>query len=113
MDIDRNNRQYLNEVWKRVRLQEYERNQIKKVEERNKTLRKMELKLFCKVFGSLSLMSFIFYLILGLNSVGFAICVSAYLIGAQIYDYLNFNEAKRRSHSENSNQRIDKRLWNI
>jgi hypothetical protein len=96
-----NNREYLNEVWKRVRVHDYDRFQLEKIKENKKLSRQIEIKLSCLVFGSLSFISLILYFILGISIELLIICIPIFLIGAQIYEYLSFNETKRRIHCEN------------
>ncbi|MDU5080186.1 hypothetical protein CIW83_04665 [Tissierella sp. P1] len=103
MRSEENNRKYLNEVWRRVRVQEYDRYQLDKIKENKKFLRMIEIKLSLSIFGGLSFLSLILYFILGVSMEWLIICISAFLIGAEIYDYLSFNEAKRRIYYENSN----------
>ncbi|MBU5313766.1 hypothetical protein KQI38_17210 [Tissierella carlieri] len=103
MRPDENNREYLNEVWRRVRVQEYDRYQLDKIKENKKFLRMIEIKLSLSIFGGLSFLSLILYFILGVSMEWLIICISAFLIGAEIYDYLSFSEAKRRIYYENSN----------
>ena len=103
MRPEENNRDYLNEVWRRVRVQEYDKYQLEKITENKKFVRRMEIKLSLLIFGSLSVISIILYFILGISMEWLIICISAFLIGAETYDYLSFNEAKRRIYYENSN----------
>jgi hypothetical protein len=95
------NRQYLNEVWRKVRIQEYDRYQLEKIKENKKILRKIEMKLSCIIFGSLTFISLILYFILGLSMELVSVCIPAFLLGAQVYEYLSVREIKRRICCEN------------
>ncbi|WIV11931.1 hypothetical protein [Proteiniborus sp. MB09-C3] len=101
MISDENSRQYLSEVWRKVKIQEYDRYQLEKAKANKKLLRSIEIKLSCLIFGSLALMSLILYFVLGLSMRWLIACVSAFLFGVQIYEYLSFVEAKRRIYLEN------------
>ncbi|MBU5436449.1 hypothetical protein KQI42_00430 [Tissierella sp. MSJ-40] len=95
------NRQYLNEVWRKVRIQEYDRYQLEKIKQNKRILRKIEIRLFCLIFGSLAFISLILYFILGLSMEWLSICVPAFLLGAQVYEYWSIKETKRRIYCEN------------
>ncbi|SCG82039.1 hypothetical protein DW1_0419 [Proteiniborus sp. DW1] len=101
MESGENTRQYLDEIWKKVRVQEYDRYQLEKAEENKKILRKMEIKLSCLVFGCLGFMSLILYFILGFSMEWLVMCIPAFLIGVQFFEYLSFILAKRRIYFEN------------
>ncbi len=101
MHSEKNSRQYLDEIWTKVRVQEYDRYQLEKAEKNKRLLRKIEIKMSCLVFGSLALMSLILYFIFGISMQLLIICASAFLLGTQVYEYLSFMEAKRRIYLEN------------
>ena len=78
MRSEENNRDYLNEVWRRVRVQEYDKYQLEKITENKKFLRRIEIKLSLLIFGGLSFISVILYFILGVSMEWLIICISAF-----------------------------------
>ncbi|WP_353093163.1 hypothetical protein [Tissierella praeacuta] len=94
-------RRYLNEIWKKVRTHEYDRYQLEKTKENKKLLRRIEIKLSLLIFGSLAFISLMLYFILGISMEMLMICIPAFLLGAQVYEYLTFYETKRRIFCEN------------
>lgn len=93
--------QYVSEIWRRVKILEYDKYQLEKAKENKKLLRNIEIKMSCIVFGSLSFMSLVLYFILGISMVWLMICIPAFLSAAQIYEYIRFKVVKRRIYLEN------------
>lgn len=101
MHSEESNHQFVNEIWRRVRIQEYERYQLEKAEANRRLLRRMEIQMSCLLFGSFSLISLILYLILGFGMTWLIICAPTFLLGVQVYEYLTFEMVKRRIYLEN------------
>jgi hypothetical protein len=100
MDEKEDNRKYLNEVWRRVNVLEYDKAQIEKVRENKRALRKIQLRWILSIFGLPIILSLIIFFKVGIKIGSLAILTLAFLIASQVYEYFLFKEVKRRIYYE-------------
>lgn len=100
MDGKEDNRKYLNEVWRRVNVLEYDKAQIEKVKENKRKLKKIQLRWILSIFGAPTIFSLILFLKIGIGIVQLTAATLVFLIASQVYEYFLFREIKRRIYYE-------------
>ncbi len=100
MEGREDNRKYLNEVWRRVNILEYDKAQIEKIKENKRTLREIQLRWILSIFGAPIILSLILLLKIGIGIGLLATLTLVFLIASQVYEYFLFREVKRRIYYE-------------
>ena len=100
MEGREDNRKYLDEVWKRVNVLEYDKVQIEKIKENKRKLKKIQLRWILLIFGMPIILSLILFLRTGVGIVQLTAVTLVFLIASQIYEYFLFREVKRRIYYE-------------
>jgi hypothetical protein len=100
MEGREDNRKYLDEVWRRVDVLEYDKAQIEKVKENKRKLKKIQLRWILLIFGMPIILSLILFLKIGIGIVQLTIVTLVFLIASQAYEYFLFLEVKRRIYYE-------------
>lgn len=101
MNGNEDNRKYVNEVWNRVRVKEYDKAQIEKVRENKRVLRKIQLRWILSIFGVSAVLALALYFKFGVEMELLTISTLIFLIASQLYEYFLFREIKRRIYYEN------------
>lgn len=96
MNGKNDNRKYLNEVWNRVRILEYDKAQLEKVRKNERVLRKIQLRWMLLIFGVSTVLALTLYLELGVDILSLIISTFIFLIASQLYEYLSFREIRRK-----------------
>ena len=96
MNGKNDNRKYLNEVWNRVRILEYDKAQFEKIRENKRVLRKIQLRWMLSIFGVSTVLALTLYLELGFDILSLIISTFIFLIASQLYEYLSFREIRRK-----------------
>ena len=96
MNGKNDNRKYLNEVWNRVRILEYDKAQFEKIRENKRVLRKIQLRWMLSIFGVSTVLALASYFKLGVDILSLTISTFIFLIASQLYEYLSFREIRRK-----------------
>ena len=96
MNGKNDNRKYLNEVWNRVRILEYDKAQLEKIRENKRVLRKIQLRWMLSIFGVSTVLALASYFKLGVDILSLTISTFIFLIASQLYEYLSFREIRRK-----------------
>ena len=96
MNGKNDNRKYLNEVWNRVRILEYDKAQFEKIRENKRVLRKIQLRWLISIFGVSTVLALASYFKLGVDILSLTISTFIFLIASQLYEYLSFREIRRK-----------------
>ena len=96
MNGKNDNRKYLNEVWNRVRILEYDKAQFEKIRENKRVLRKIQLRWMLSIFGVSTVLALASYFKLGVDILSLIISTFIFLIASQLYEYLSFREIRRK-----------------
>ena len=100
MNGKKGNCKYLNEVWNRIRILEYDKAQFEKIRENKRVLRKIQLRWMLSIFGISTVLALTLYLKLGFDIVLLMISTFIFLIASQLYEYLSFREIRRKIYYE-------------
>lgn len=100
MNGNKDNHKYLDEVWNRVRILEYDKSQLEKIRENKRVLRKIQLRWFLLIFGVSTVLALTLYFKLGLEIVSLTISTFVFLSASQLYEYFSFREIRRKIYYE-------------
>ncbi|MEW8973032.1 MAG: hypothetical protein AB2375_02465 [Tissierellaceae bacterium] len=100
MKENQENRKYLDEVWRRIRILEYDDAQIKRVRENKRLVRKIQLRWTLWIFGIPTAIALALFFKCGIEVISLGISTLVFLIASQVYEYLSFIEVRRKIYYE-------------
>jgi len=101
MDSWENDHKYINEIWRRINIKEYDKIQLQKIKENKKTLKRIRIRWMTSTFGISSAVSLTLYFKFGMGMKLILMSTLIFLVSSQLYEYFSFKEIKRRIYREN------------